>query len=94
MRKNVWLWSQARSLSSHALKILPDEIASQEIRGERRSLLDGEPELLPRSRPPMPLSLSTEKMDLLLPLTAPASQRRPTAIMLALAYPEPGTNLG
>ena len=26
----------------------------------------------------MPLSLSTEKMDLLLPLTAPASQRRPT----------------
>jgi hypothetical protein len=42
----------------------------------------------------MPLSLSTEKMDLLLRLTAPASQRRPTAIMLALAYPEPGTNLG
>ena len=39
----------------------------------------------------MPLSLSTEKMDLLLPLTA---QRRPTAIMLALAYSEPGTNLG
>jgi hypothetical protein len=42
----------------------------------------------------MPLSLSTEKMDLLLPLTAPASQRLPPAIMLALAYPEPGTNLG
>ena len=61
---------------------------------QRRSLLDGEPELLPRSRPPMPVSLSTEKIDLLLRLTAPASQRRPTAIMLALAYPEPGTNLG
>src|SRR5580704_14329049 len=72
MRKNIWLWSQARSSSSHALKIRPDEIASQEIRGERRSLLDGEPELLPRSRPPMPLS------GLAASLTAPASQRRPT----------------